>query len=290
MEKIANKFLYSLKRTFEYLWYSRSYFPILNFPIKCRLPYGGRFNAYGDAMGARIVGYRWATHPYEQESWQFLYNFISPRFTIIDLGANQGFYTILASLRAPLGKVYAFEPHPTERAKLIKNLHLNNSQNVIVESLAVGNFQGSTSFHACFDCQGSFSSIMPPAQDVYSHIKIIRVPITTLDQYIKTRKIKKIDLLKVDVEGGELNVFKGGLHVLAKKRPMILCEIEAKRANQWGNTANEVLQFLKRNNYKCFTLNKLGKLSLIKRNYICEDGNVLAIAAEKVESVFERFK
>lgn len=245
-DALLNKLLWTpLKRTAEFVWCTRSRFSLLNVPVPWRLPYGAWFLAYGDTMGARICGYHLSRRPYEEGQWKFVCRFLKTGMTFFDIGANQGFYTILAAKRVgSQGKVFAFEPAPTEYRKLRRNLLMNRCQNVVMESQAVGAYEGLTEFYMCFDHQGSFSSIRHPAEDVISRKKLIEVPITTLDLYIQNNNISSMDFMKLDVEGGELDVLKGAGGVLTKLRPLVLCEVADIRTRQWGYKASELCEFL----------------------------------------------
>jgi len=263
-----------LKRTGEFLWYSRSRFPFLNFPIPWRLPYGAWFLAYGDAMGARVCGYNIARRPYEENQWKFVSRFLKPGMNFFDIGANQGFYTILASRRVgSQGKVFAFEPAPTEFRKLRRNLLINRLHNVVMESQAVGSYEGLTEFYLCLDYQGSFSSIRQPAYDVTSRKKVIKVPITTLDAYVQCNNISSLDLIKIDVEGGELDVLKGGGGILERLRPIIMCEMDDRRTQQWGYQAREIWEFLQGYGYTWFEFTHSGALKPLTphKNYTWEN-------------------
>src|SRR2546426_8738584 len=103
--------LYRVKRGLELIWYCRSRLGYLNVPIPWRLPYGGWFFAFGDAMGARVCGYRLAGHPYEEGQWRFVLRFLRSGMKFFDVGADQGFSTNLASkLHGAAGRLVAFQP------------------------------------------------------------------------------------------------------------------------------------------------------------------------------------
>lgn len=213
-------------------------------------------------MGARICGYHLSRRPYEEGQWKFVFRFLKAGMTFFDIGANQGFYTILAAKRVgSQGKVFSFEPAPTEYRKLRRNLLVNRCQNVVMQAQAVGSYEGLTEFYLCFDHQGSFSSIRHPAEDVTSRKKLIKVPITTLDLYVQRKNISSMDFMKLDVEGGELDVLKGAVGVFTKLRPLVLCEVADIRTRPWGYSASELCEFLAEYGYKWFPLKSDGTLS-----------------------------
>jgi len=271
-----------LKRMMELLWSARSRLPYLDFPIPWRLPYGGWFLAYGDAMGARVCGYKLARRPYEENEWKFVSRFLKPGMTFVDIGANQGFYTILASKRVGSeGKVVAFEPASSELRKLRRNVFLNRCRNVIVEPQAVGKADGFTEFHVGLFSRGSFSSITRPAADVTSYERVT-VPITSLNNYVATNKVASLDFIKIDVEGGELDVLRGGATVLERFRPVIMCEIEDRRTLQWGYPARMILEYLSAHRYAWFAVTRDGRLEPSPEKTSYAWANLVAVPEERL--------
>jgi len=277
-----SKLIARTKRGIELIWYSRSRLGFLNVPIPWRLPYGGWFLAFGDSMGARVCGYRLAEHPYEEGPWHFVWRFLQPGMTFVDVGANQGFYTILASkLVGTDGLVVAFEPASTESRKLRWNLHINSCRNVRLEEAAVGSFEGNCDFHMCLAHQGSFSSIRHPASDVTSKTQLVHVPITTLDACASRFLRRQVDLVKIDVEGGELDVLRGAKQMFSSTRPLVMCEVEDRRTETWGYRAVEIIYSLRSVGYRWCTVDAKGNLeSLPPRREYASD-NLVAVPEEK---------
>jgi SAM-dependent methyltransferase len=122
-----------------WLWFKRSGIPILNSPLPWRLPFGGWFFAYGDAVGFNVAS---ATFKKEYENlgeWKFLARFLKQGMCFFDIGANQGFFTLLAAqIINGSGRVVAFEPSPREFARLSRNIKINRFENVVFEPVALG--------------------------------------------------------------------------------------------------------------------------------------------------------
>lgn len=269
----------------ELLWVSRSRLPFFNFPIPCRLPYGGWFLAYGDDTGAKIFWSALSHYPIEEGYWKFFSRALTSGMTFFDIGANQGFYTILASKRVgPQGRVFAFEPAGSELQKLRRNLLLNRCRNVSVQPQAVCQFEGFTEFYLCLGHQGAFSSICHPARDVTARKKLIQVAAITLDAFIQRLSITSVDFIKIDVEGGELEVLKGGHSVLEKLRPIVMCEISDMRTEPWAYQAGEILGFLRRYGYLLYSAEPNGILQPYRSKAYYDWENVIAIPKEKVHT------
>lgn len=131
----------------------------------------------------------------ELESKRWCARHVGPDWTIIDVGANVGCYSILFSRLAHAGRVYAFEPTST-CAMLQNNLAHNGIQNCVVVKNALGQCNGIKE-DAIFRIWGNEAEIMP-----YNFI--------TLDAFVKENNIERIDLIKIDVDSFELEVVRGG--------------------------------------------------------------------------------
>lgn len=126
-----------------------------------------------------------------------------PQLTIFDLGAYMGefaFYTLNIA-----DKIYCFEPDPYPYKKLkerVKKYGLEDK--VIITNTALSDSRGKMAFHAT---HYGGSKIVGDAQKEYPDKEIITVPTMTLAQFMKKHKVKHIDILKVDIEDGEIAVF-----------------------------------------------------------------------------------
>jgi hypothetical protein len=132
---------------------------------------------------------------------------------------------------------------------------------------------------------------MPLPADVTVARKVIKVPVTTIDVYAGRNNIDKVDFIKIDVEGGELAVLKGGRNVLNKCRPIVMCELADTRTRQWGYLANEIYRFLADFVFLWFRLNPEGLLkpAQIKEKYDPDWENLIAVPREKL-NLIENFR
>ena len=208
--------------------------------------------------------------------------------TFVDVGANQGFFTLLGSKRVgEHGQVFAFEPATTEARKLRANLKFNGCANVTVEEMALGAEPGSADFYMYLGHQGSWSGLRKGAEDVEVEARVITVPVVTLDSYLAERGVKRVDVMKVDVEGGELNVLRGAAATIATHRPVIVCEVEPRRTRQWGYEAGAILDQLKSAGYEWRTVTRAGDLG--EKAEVAADGqNLVAVPAEKLADLAAR--
>jgi FkbM family methyltransferase len=197
-------------------------------------------------------------------------------------GANQGFYSILLSkLAGKTGKVFSFEPVKKELRKMKLNLNLNFCRNVIVENKAVSCQDGIGEIFVCLDGHASRSSLAPPPQEVKARTTIEKIPLISLDSYVKENNIKRVDLIKIDVEGGERDILKGGELTIKCFQPVIMIELADVAAAQHGYHARESYLILQSYNYTLFEVlvNGCLKEAKLKESY---GENLIAIPTHRV--------
>jgi FkbM family methyltransferase len=271
----------TFKKIVQYIWFLRGKIPFLNFPLPCILPFGSLYLAYGDGMGLMFFSHR----PYEKNEWQFISRFLKPGMKFFDVGANQGFYTLLAAKKVGLGgKVFSFEPVPSQLSKLRRNIKINLLHNTTTEQMALGSKEENTNMYVCLGGDEALSSLRFPSEDANIKKEVIKVQVTTLDNYISKNKIPSVDFVKIDVEGGELNVLKGGVNMLKDIRPILMCEVQDIRTRQWGYRASEIYKFLEDYNYSWFSVASDGSLvpSIHKENHEAKGENLIALPKEKI--------
>jgi len=145
-------------------------------------------------------------------------NLVTQGAVVYDVGANVGIYSLLASIRSgPSGSVYAFEPLERNLEYLRQHIALNNLQNCTVFGQAVCNEEGTRSFSAAA-MESPMAHLSPNGE--------LLVPSTTLDSGIYgPRRLGPPDIIKIDVEGAELEVLQGSHRALAEFHPTIFLEI-----------------------------------------------------------------
>ncbi len=145
----------------------------------------------------------------------------------IDVGAHVGTWSI--HLAPYFERVIAFEPHPGAFNALKKNLQKNKIQNVLLEPFALWD-DGPITKKMTLYATPSHSTLLethPLEHKIKGNrLSEIEVPVLPLDLYLKN-KSEKISLIKIDVEGGEVNVLKGGINTIKRQKPILVIEIHA---------------------------------------------------------------
>lgn len=145
---------------------------------------------------------------------QVIRSLVQPGMRVADVGANLGLLT-LAAARAtgPAGKVYAFEPEARPRAQLLKMLHQNGLTWVEPHPVALGRAPGVAAFHESAILGHSSLYALPEAESA----GVVEVPVETLDRVLAGAPV---DVVKIDVEGAELDVLAGMGQALARNRDL----------------------------------------------------------------------
>jgi FkbM family methyltransferase len=219
------------------------------------------------------------TYP-EYRELDFLNHFLMPGMVFIDVGSNQGIYTVVAGHAVgKSGHVYAFEPSPSEIRKLRSNLRINRLKNVTLTTSAVANRVGETGFFAAIPRKGGFSSIKQPDPKLAVEAKEITVPMTTLDTFIKANgtATARVDFMKVDVEGAELELIEGAVNLLTTEpRPVVQFE--------FGYRSRDVGEKLEALGYTLYSPVTGGlRRHTLKDDYAYED--VIGVPPDKLEMV-----
>jgi FkbM family methyltransferase len=141
-------------------------------------------------------------------------------WTIIDIGAGLGDFTVHAARRNPNGTVHAFEPFPESFALLEQNARLNGLENVSLSPYAVG---GMPAEQLTLYASGEAVQHRTTGQTEGADVATFVVSCTSLDQIFEERGIKVCDYMKIDCEGAEFEIlFGASAGTLAKIRHICL--------------------------------------------------------------------
>jgi len=184
---------------------------------------------------------------------------------VMDIGANIGYFTlIMAKGIKENGKVFSFEPEPKNFELLKKNVEINNYSNVILEKKAIGNKTGIAKLYLADRKNNIFHSGMHRIfrSDLVSQISNpVSINIIKLDDYLQDLKsIKKIRLIKIDVEGAEFDVLKGMSKILDENKGIkIVMEFSSENLEDYGSNPSDVMDFLINKGFKLSIINEVEK-------------------------------
>lgn len=160
------------------------------------------------------------TNSYEPYLSRHLFSNVRPGCVFVDIGANLGVLSLPVAKRAgESGRVLAFEASPRNANLLIKNAIINKLANVDVYPIGLSDQNGAVLSHVSLHTSNKALVDLPPAQ-LRAGMEII--PVVTLDSFIDRQR--RIDIMKIDVEGFEYKVLVGSLETISKWRPQIYLE------------------------------------------------------------------
>lgn len=208
------------------------------------------------SVAQMIGGYRSFSSPSEVERTELKYylDVIEAGMTVFDVGAHVGATTLLYSkLVGENGIVHAFEPTPEAFSSLREACSASGRQNIILNNVCVSDVTGLVDFNVYEESHRSWSSmadrpllrygieVRPPERR--------RVPSITIDQYCNERSIPRCDLMKIDVEGAELQVLRGASEMLRSRR-IERCIFEFGQTTfDMGNDPKDIRSFLTDHGY-----------------------------------------
>ncbi len=184
----------------------------------------------------------------------FYLEYLRQGMTVFDVGANVGELTLLFSRFVGGGFVHAFEASSSTFKRLELVCDAAQRRNVVLNHLALSDKSGSIRLHIYEDAYLSFNSqavrpLKHPGLD-FEPIGIEETPATTVDDYCESKKIERIDLLKIDVEGAELQVMQGARRMLKSKRIRCLTFEFGQATFDMGNSPAKIEVYLKEMGYK----------------------------------------
>jgi FkbM family methyltransferase len=179
---------------------------------------------------------------FEEAETALLRRLLRPGMRVIDVGANLGYYSVLASrLVGPGGKVLAIEAEPGNFALLERNLAENGCTNVEAFQLALSDAPGRVALHTDRSNRGNPSLV---GANVPDRGGAVEVEAMTLDAFLAGRGAGRIDLVKMDVQGAEGRVLAGAQALLAQPGLRVLLELWPRGLENAGTDAGAMLRGL----------------------------------------------
>jgi FkbM family methyltransferase len=213
---------------------------------------------------------------YERDETQFVLSIIKSKDSVLDVGGHIGWYSINIGKKFPEATVYCFEPMKETFDFLERNMKHNNVNNVLLYNFGLYNENRSIDFYYF---RGG-SALSSPVDLLGTGAKKITVKVKTLDSFAEEVDIKtEITFIKIDVEGCEFAVLKGGESVIRGHKPIIMIELVELWAKKFNYSVNDVREFLEGIGYECFRFSgkKLVKVTEIDTEDTNENYNFFFI-------------
>ena len=204
---------------------------------------------------AERAGIRWDLHirdivqrsvyflgVYEIHETRWLLAQIRPGWVACDIGSNFGYYSHLIARNAgPEAVIHAFEPNPGSYATLCRIRDLNGFTAIRPHAVAVAAARGTLDLEIPPDGNEGIGRLLPPGATAAAHRRTTRVEALPLDEFAARENLRRLDFVKIDVEGAEPGVFDGGRETLRRLRPRILVEINPEALEGMGSSAGDLL-------------------------------------------------
>lgn len=171
----------------------------LNRPVTYHLYNGLNLLSQGDCTDFQIIREIFIHNVYFKDFPVF-----QNKPVILDIGAHKGYFSLSAAQKYPNSQIYAFEPNPDNFKYLKRNLSLNKQHAVLASSYAVSTKNGTTNFYLAEEssvCHSVSKDMIP-----FGVEKTIKVKTKTLGSILSQNHLKKVDILKMDIEGHEYDI------------------------------------------------------------------------------------
>lgn len=233
-----------------------------------------------------------AEHMQRRIFWMGYYNlrlvallnrFLAPGMVVVDVGANIGEVSLVCANRVgAAGRVIAFEPVNTIADELERNIGGNGLQQVVsVRRQGLAEVTGEFDIYdSCgqHDLDESHRGLGSLHGDPASHRVLGRVKIEALDNLAALLQLKRLDFMKVDIEGGELACLKGALQTIANFSPVIAVEVNERSAQIAGYRGRDILDVLVPLGYRFLRLEAHGRLVPISADALGDYQDVICVA------------
>jgi FkbM family methyltransferase len=229
------------------------------------------------AEGA-VAADTWSQSRFERHELDFILNILQPGMTFFDVGANVGLYSLPAAQKVVHGRVFSFEPCEWTYHLLLRNIKLNALDNVSAIRTALGEFSGQAVLQINAPGKDGLNTLGRPGHPDCEITGQETVPITSLDEFMAQSNVSTVDVMKVDVEGAELSLFRGARNLLEQPAsPLILYESDAMLTRGFSCHPVETMWLLERHGYSFFVMDsRTGRIS-VPPNKRAYDAMVIAV-------------
>ncbi len=208
-----------------------------------------KINLYKDSILSRFI----QRGGFEEDEIKYVLKSLIVGDTFIDIGANIGLFSLLASKKiGDKGKVICFEPAPETYRRLNENIELNHIKNIESRNVGLSDKDDELKFYISdtgFDAWNSFA----PTND-YKLRKSIDIKVSTLDKELENLDKSTIKLIKIDVEGWEKFVLQGGKSFFENYSPIVMVEFTEENTFNAGYCTHEIFYEMEKLGYEWFRI------------------------------------
>jgi len=227
---------------------------------------------------------------FEWQERQFLNAFLRPGDVFVDIGSNIGLFTLIVASRVGnSGHVYAFEPYAKTYKRLLANVQLNHLTNVSCYQLALSDEETQTDMAVSLDGYDAWNSLAQPIAG--NSFAVEKVNCTTWNKFAQENNLVGwVTMMKIDVEGWEVHVLKGGYDTLSRTdAPILQVEFTEEASKSAGSSCAELYHMLEELGYQMFIYD--AKLKRLIPDPVREAYPYLnLIATKQPEQIYSRLR
>jgi FkbM family methyltransferase len=227
---------------------------------------------------------------YEPECMMVAKEIIREGDIVFDIGANFGWYSChFSKFVGKSGAVHIFEPSGIMR-QLERNIQLNGFQDVtVLNNIALSENDCTEDLFVPIRLGTPFASLRQHA--AYGQpCEKINVQVVKIDTYVKSKKITKVDFMKIDIEGAEFPVLKGAEYVLSNYSPILMFELQETHTKYFGYSPDDLMLYLKKIGYVIFEIRFSNEVMLRKVTEFRDIANYNFLACKNPDMITKKFK
>jgi FkbM family methyltransferase len=182
---------------------------------------------------------------WEPEVWQAISSGLPDGGVFFDVGAHIGYDSLkAATVVGETGRVVAFEPNPNTITQLRSNVAASGARNVVVQPIACTDRETTLTL---FDSSpgGNSGSTSLSRENAGPVTRAYRVRGRPIDDVVKELGLRRLDVLKADVEGAELIVLRGATETLRQFHPKLILEVVPRQLANMGTSVEELEAFIR---------------------------------------------
>jgi FkbM family methyltransferase len=229
-----------------------------------------KINLYKDSVLSRLI-----YNGFEKEETDYVISVLSEGDIFIDVGANIGLFSLLASkIVGNAGRVLCYEPAPITFSRLKENVQLNNLKNIDIRNIGLSNKKGELIFYISNNGHDAWNSFAPSQDNKLE--SSIQVPVSTVDIELENVDKSRIKIVKIDVEGWEKFVLHGGKNFFVNYNPIVMVEFTEENTFNAGYPVYDIYNIMEDFGYVWYIIHK-GKLVKEKKRLHYPYDNLIAI-------------
>jgi FkbM family methyltransferase len=193
--------------------------------------------------------YKYYEPDYEKDSFTFIKSTIKSGQTVLDIGGHIGLYAVaFGKLVGPSGKVFSFEPTPITNNILRKTVALNGLESTVtVQNEAISKEEGETVFFISNQNADNSNSLVK--YETPKSVHGVKVPLLSIDKFAEKLN-RKIDFIKIDVEGVELDAVIGAKETLLRDHPLCILALHPYQIKSKGDSLEQIWDVVTGYNYE----------------------------------------